>query len=195
VSSRVAADCHRFQLLMGCRGAEIHDNKRYGYPPILVGDVDHFGGKIVLRDTKNRSDHKLLPANQTLQIVTRYCQGRVPEEVLFQIVDARKALAWINTRAGTDRQGHGLRATFASIAEELVSVGLLKRMMNHAAGGDVTLDHHVSKSEAKLRAGWQTVADFIDASAAPVPPIAPDNERGRTRCSDGVAERAAARSR
>jgi hypothetical protein len=36
-------------------------------------------------------------------------------------------------------QGHGLRSTFASIAEELVSSALLKRMMNHAATGDVTL--------------------------------------------------------
>jgi hypothetical protein len=38
--------------------------------------------------------------------------------------------------AGTKVQGHGLRATFASIAEELVSSALLKRMVNHAAAGD-----------------------------------------------------------
>ncbi len=58
--SKVAADCYRFQLLTGCRGGEIHGNKRHDYPPIKVGDVDLEGGKIVLRDTKNRSDHKLL---------------------------------------------------------------------------------------------------------------------------------------
>ena len=65
-------------------------------------------------------------------------------------------------------QGHGLRATFASIAEELVSGGLLKRMLNHADGGDVTLGHYVGKSEAQLRAGWQTVADFVEAARPPV---------------------------
>lgn len=63
-------------------------------------------------------------------------------------------------------QGHGLRATFASVAEELVSGGALKRMLNHATGGDVTLGHYVGKSEAQLRAAWQTVADFIEAEAA-----------------------------
>ena len=63
-------------------------------------------------------------------------------------------------------QGHGLRATFASIAEELVSPGSLKRMLNHAAAGDVTLGHYVAKSEAQLRAGWQAVADFIEGAAA-----------------------------
>ena len=158
---------------------EIHGNKLHGYPPILVGDVDHFGGKIVLRDTKNRSDHKLLLARQALQIVAQHCQGRASDEALFPIVDARKTLAWINAQAGTTVQGHGLRATFASIAEELVSVGVLKRMMNHAAGGDVTLGHCVGKSEAQLRAGWQTVADFIDAAAAQAPAVQPGVRRVR----------------
>jgi hypothetical protein len=58
-------------------------------------------------------------------------------------------------------QGYGLRATLASIAEELVSSALLKRMMNHAAASDVTLGHYVAKSEAQLRAGWQAVAGFV----------------------------------
>ena len=67
--------------------------------------------------------------------------------------------------AGTKVQGHGLQATFASIAEELVSSALLKRMMNHAAAGDVTLGHYVAKSEAQLRAGWQAVADFVEGAS------------------------------
>lgn len=29
----------------------------------------------------------------------------------------------------------------------------------------MTLGHYVGKSEAQLRAGWQTVADFIEAAA------------------------------
>ena len=163
--SRVAADYYCFQLLTGCRGIEIHGSKRHGYPPIKVGDLDVGGAKVVLRDTKNRSDHKLLLSLQALKIAKRYCIDRKPEDPLFAIVDARKTLAWINAQAGTSVQGHGLRATFASIAEEMVSGAVLKRMMNHAAGNDVTLGHYVGKSEAQLRAGWQTVADFIDAAA------------------------------
>ena len=44
------------------------------------------------------------------------------------IVDAEKTLSCINEEAGTKVQGDGLRATFASIAEELTSSALLKRM-------------------------------------------------------------------
>ncbi|MGJ7491385.1 tyrosine-type recombinase/integrase [Variovorax sp. ZT4R33] len=164
-SGRVAADFYRFQLLTGCRGVEIHGSKRYGYEPLKVGDVDLEAGRIVLRDTKNRSDHKLLLSRQALEIAKAYCKDRKLDVPLFPIVDARKTLARINSEADTTVQGHGLRATFASIAEELVSGGVLKRMMNHAAGGDVTLGHYVGKSEAQLRAGWQTVADFVEAAA------------------------------
>lgn len=66
--SKVASDYYRFQLLTGCRGIEIHGSKRDGYPPIVVRDVDRQGGRIVLRDTKNRSDHKLLLSRQALEI-------------------------------------------------------------------------------------------------------------------------------
>jgi hypothetical protein len=165
--SQIAADYYRFQLLTGCRGIEIHGHKKHGYPAIKVGDLDAEGGKIVLRDTKNRSDHKLLLSRQALEIARMNAATRKPDEPLFAIVDARKTLAWINAKAGTTVQGHGLRATFASVAEELVSGAVLKKMMNHAAGSDVTLGHYVGKSEAQLRAGWQTVADFIEAAAVP----------------------------
>jgi hypothetical protein len=36
-------------------------------------------------------------------------------------VDARKTLSWINREAETKVQGKGVRATFASVAEELTS--------------------------------------------------------------------------
>lgn len=39
-------------------------------------------------------------------------------------------------------------------------------MINHVTNGDVTLGHYVGKGEAQLRAGWQTVADFIGNAAA-----------------------------
>ncbi len=163
--SEVASDYYRFQLLTGCRGVEIHGSKRHGYPPIVVGDVDVQGGRIVLRDTKNRSDHKLLLSRQAHEIVKRNCVGKKSHDPLFAVVDARKTLAWINALAGTGVQGHGLRATFASIAEELVSGGALKRMLNHSVGSDITLGHYVGKSETQLRAAWQTVADYIEAAA------------------------------
>jgi integrase len=89
----------------------------------------------------------VLLSGQALSIAKRNCSGRKADEPLFPIVDAGKTLSRINEEAGTKVQGHGLRATFASIAEELVSSALLKRMMNHAAAGDVTLGHYVAKSD------------------------------------------------
>lgn len=54
---------------------------------------------MLLRDTKNRSDHKLLLSRQALEIAKRNCAGRKADEPLFAIVDARKTLSWINARA------------------------------------------------------------------------------------------------
>ena len=122
-----------------------------------------------------------------MEIASRQCSGRKPDDPLFPIVDARKTLAWINTQAGTKVQGHGLRATFASVAEELVSGGALKRMLNHATGGDVTLGHYVGKSETQLRAAWQTVADFIEAEAAKeAQPASALSESSRRRVQRGA---------
>jgi len=42
---------------------------------------------------------------------------------------------------------------------------MVKRMMNHAVAGDVTLGHYVAKSESQPRGGWQAVADFVEESA------------------------------
>jgi hypothetical protein len=44
--------------------------------------------------------------------------------------------------------------------------------VDYAVGGDVTLGHYVGKSETQLRAGWQTVADFIETASAKVPQVA-----------------------
>jgi hypothetical protein len=162
----IAADYYRFQLLTGCRGIEIHGHVKHGYAPIRVGDFDAVTASILLRDTKNRNDHRLLLSGQAADIVLRRAQGRAAGEPLFAIVDARKTLASINAAAGTTVQGHALRATFASVAEPLVTASVLKRMLNHAVAGDVTLNHYVTHSQVQLRAGWQAVADFIEREAS-----------------------------
>ena len=72
---------------------EIHGHKLHKYPPIRVGDVDQRAGRVLLRDTKNRSDHKPLLSREALQIPKRNCTGRKADEPLFQIVDARKTFS------------------------------------------------------------------------------------------------------
>lgn len=149
----VAADFYRLMLLTGARGGEVK--------AIVVEDVDLEGARVVLRDTKNRTDHMLLLSTQAAAIVAVHAKGKKPKSKLFDITDPRKALVAINKAAETSISPHDLRATFASVAEELVSAYALKRMLNHADTGDVTGGHYIAKSEAQLRTAWQTVADCI----------------------------------
>jgi len=168
----VISDYLRFLLLTGCRSIEAKGGKRraieYG-KGLRVADVDLVAQRLKLEDTKNRSDHEILLSKQALEIVQRHVKGKTPAAPLFAMGDVRGRLAAINTEAGVTVSPHDLRATFATIAEELVSVYALKRLLNHAAAGDVTDGNYVKKSEAQLRAGWQAVADFIEQLAAGTP--------------------------
>ena len=116
--SRVAGDYYRFQLLTGCRGVEIHGHKNLGYPPLRVADVDLQGARVTLRDTKNRSDHRILLSRQALAIARAHCEGRAPEEPLFPIIDARKTLKAIGSFASVAaRAGRNRRWQLAKVAE------------------------------------------------------------------------------
>lgn len=55
----------------------------------------------MLRDTKNRTDHTLLLSKQAPAIVKHYAKGKKPADKLFSVVDARKTLEAINTKAAT----------------------------------------------------------------------------------------------
>jgi integrase len=148
----------RFALLTGCRPGEVSS--------VTVGDVDLAGGRALLRDTKNRLDHTILLSTQAQAIIEPAVVGKNASDPVFGIADAGKTLQNINTEAGVAALSqHKLRHTFASIAEEIVSAGVLRAMINHAAGDDVTLGSYVGKSEGQLRAGWQSVADHIEMCA------------------------------
>ena len=71
---------------------------------------------------------RLLLSTQALQSVCEHCKGKAAEAALFPVVDARKTLRAINRAAQTHVQGHGLRATFASVAEGLVSAAVLNHL-------------------------------------------------------------------
>jgi len=123
------------------------------------------GRRVRLVDTKNRTDHTVVLADQAAALVGWHADGKKPGETVFGVGDTRAALRKINAAAGTPKvTPHKLRHTFASIAEGVTTVYVLKRMLNHSDTGDVTGEHYVSVSDVKLRAGWQAVADFIEAA-------------------------------
>lgn len=150
----------RLILLTGCRPGEVFGTEFT--PGLLVGDVDLIGGRMVLLDTKNRKDHKVILSKQAIAILEPHCTAKNPGEKVFDVIDVRITLGQINEAAGVvGVTPHKLRHTFASVAEELVSGYALKRMLNHTEASDVTGNNYVGKSENQLRVAWQTVADFI----------------------------------
>jgi integrase len=169
--SREAADYLRFALITGVRPGEGLGDKYVD--GILIRDVDLAGARVVLRDPKNRKDHTVLLSRQALEIVARYMDrnengqqvAKKLTDRLFSVGDPKKTLAAINKAAGVRVTPHGLRKTFASIADAYVPGNTTKRMINHTDPRDVTAMHYIHRSEAELRRGWQTVADFVEAQA------------------------------
>jgi integrase len=156
--NRDAAEYLQFLLLTGARGGEVKG--------IRARDVDPVGARVLLPDTKNRKDHTVLLSKQAAAILTPRLKGKRPAEFVFDVVDPRHTLTTINEAAGVEITPHDLRATFASVAEELCSAYSVKRMLNHADAGDVTGGHYIAKSETQLRAAWQAVGDFIAGAQA-----------------------------
>jgi integrase len=156
--ANASGDQLRAMLLAGARPGEL--------PQLLVEQVDIDGGTFTMLDTKNRSDHTIVMSTQLKGIVERAIAGKRQRAAVFDVSDLRKVLGRVNSAAGTpDVTPHRLRHTFATVAEALVSTYVLKRMLNHATSGDVTATHYVQIDQARLRAGWQAVADYLDEAA------------------------------
>lgn len=157
--SRLAGDALKAMLLSGCRPGELT-----GELALRVRDVDLKAGTFALPDPKNRRRHVVYCSKQLLEILTRNVDGKKQNALVFAITDTKKSFASICMAAGIE--GHtpsDLRATFASIAATLVPGGVVKVMMNHTESSDVTSEHYIEIGEDTLRAGWQAVADFIEA--------------------------------
>ena len=151
----VSADQLRFQLLTGVRPGEA--------ATLTAGDFDLKKMKLLLRDTKNRRPHTILLSSQAAEIVSWHAMDSKPSAKVFGVKDTGKTIAAINLAAGVDGVSpHDLRATFATIADRLVTAATCRAMLNHA-GGTVTERFYID-TEDQLRAGWQAVADFVESA-------------------------------
>lgn len=147
-----------FLMLTGCRPGE----------PLKVSVGELADGQIKLVDTKNRSDHVLLLSRQALQIVQRQAEGKAPGDRLFSVspAQANRLAHELSAATGITFVPKTLRAVFASVAEKLVTFGVLKGLMNHKQKSDLLNTNYIEKTEEELRSGWQAVADYLDAMAA-----------------------------
>ena len=90
--------------------------------------------------------------------------GKKPDAKVFGVLP-QSAMREINKEAGVvGVSPHGLRATFATVADELAPGSAVRRMLNHAGEG-VTEAHYIGHGEARLRKAWQDVADAITGTA------------------------------
>lgn len=150
-----ASDGLRLMLLTGARPGEIFGSKHV--KGLQVGDVST--DRMVLRDTKNGTDHVVLLSTQAREILQPHLKGKGK---VFGITDTRDRLRRINTEAGVvGITAHKLRHTFASTAARLCNAFELKAMLNHSTKGDVTAEHYVGIGESELAQAWQKVADAI----------------------------------
>lgn len=156
-SAAPSGDKFQFMVLTGLRPGETAQVK--------ASDVDLNGGRIPIVDTKNGKEHVVLLSRQAKRIIAARIKGKDPQDTLFE-ADPRESQKTIIEHCGVPFSPHDCRRTFSTIAANLLPELVLKRLLNHAVGDDVTAGHYVHLDEATLRGAWQRVADFIYKKAA-----------------------------
>lgn len=176
----LANDAHRdyllFVLMTGCRR-----NEGMG---LTWEDVNLKANTVIFRDTKNHNDHTLPLPDYLVSMLAQRHQARaarLPEkQSIFVFVDSsgrkisnlRTTQAAVTQASGVNFCLHDLRRTFATLAESLDIPGYaLKRLLNHAAAGDVTSGYLVITPE-RLREPMQKVCDYVLKSAGLKPSAA-----------------------
>lgn len=158
ISSDEGRDYFKFLMLTGCRVREPMK--------ILVKDCDLRTGRLSIRDTKNRRDHEVLLSRQAMEIVERHISGKKPDDTLFSLADGKRTKDAVVEMTGYEFRPKDTRSTFATIASRLVTVYVLKRLMNHSdSAQDVTGTNYVLASDDEVRAGWQALADYLEREA------------------------------
>ncbi|MGZ8218519.1 tyrosine-type recombinase/integrase [Methylomagnum sp.] len=164
LSYSLAQDYLWFLLLTGCRVKEAH--------ALLWADVDLEDASVLLRDTKNHTDHRLpLPSQLVTRLKVRkaesfgdvvFCTrlGKAAARTGFQ----HQVLS-VAEKAGIPFSPHDLRRTFASVAETIgIPAYTIKRLLNHTTGADVTAGYIVLTVEG-LREPMQRIADYIETAS------------------------------
>ncbi len=160
-AGRVSVDGLRLMLVTGMRPGEVFGSEHVD--GLLARHVDLAGARVTLPDTKNRQDHVVYLPTQAVEILKPHVTGKKPAEGVFAVLP-QSVMREINKEAGVGGVSpHGLRATFATVADELVPSSAVRRMLNHAGEG-VTEAHYIGHGEARLRKAWQDVADTITAA-------------------------------
>jgi integrase len=131
-------------------------------------DVDFNERTIIIRETKNNLTLRIPMSDYIESLLKRRSDKRGDDTFVFQssgkkgyIADVRRQMANLRKKTGiSDLRVHGLRRTFATIAESQdISTLSLKRLLNHKQG-DVTTGYIIMDVE-RLRTAQQKITDTI----------------------------------
>jgi len=129
--------------------------------------VDLKDKTIVIKDTKNHTDHTLPITDFLYDLLTKR-KAEAKTKYVFPnetntgyMTDPKKQIANVVKESGVSFSTHDLRRTFITIAESLdISAYSLKRLLNHKMTNDVTAGYIISDVE-RLREPMQKITDYI----------------------------------
>lgn len=153
-----------FVLLTGARRSEALN--------LTWRDVDLRAGLVTFPNPKNRKDHVLPLCTYLMQVLRqrRLDRGIFPyvftDDQGRRIGNLRYTLAQIEKALGFRVTIHDLRRTFATVAANLTTGYLLKRLLNHATGQDVTAGYVVTDPE-ELRKPMEDISWFVLGELCP----------------------------
>ena len=159
-SNPIVSDAIFLLLLTGCRENEMLT--------LLWSDVDMKDRTFTIRAeiAKNHRAHTLPMSNVIFDIFNQRLALSENDWVFpgtgpkGHLIDMRRAVESVIKKSGVDFCLHDLRRTFTSIAEQEVSYAILKRLLNHYIGNDVTAGYLVIPVE-NLRAPMQKITNRI----------------------------------
>lgn len=156
----IARDAFLLLLLTGCRKNEVLT--------LQWSDIDMNGRTLTIRSemAKNHREHTLPMSDVVYDIFNRMLALRENEWVFpgqgpkGHLTKLSRAVEAATEKSEIEFCIHDLRRTFTSIAEQEVSYSMLKRLLNHNTGNDVTAGYLIISTE-QLRAPMQRVTDRI----------------------------------
>lgn len=149
-------------LFMGFRSSELLQME--------WSQVDLKSKKIILRDTKNRSDHSLpvpdslIAPIESLRLITGNSKWVFPGDGTINHMSVpTKQINKVEKNSGVDFSPHDCRRTFTTIAEAVnLPMTMIKRLINHNTSNDVTGGYIITEEET-LRKAINKISEFIMA--------------------------------
>jgi integrase len=148
-------------------------------------EVDLKDRTLTIVDPKNGRDFTLPMARQ-VEAIFRHRWDNRPEGAAFvfpsnsvtgHVGNPKRLLDPVRKACGVHFTFHDCRRSYATLAEGIgIPYLALKRLMNHAEGGDITALHYIVRDTEKLRPHAQTINDAIDQLAGLVPQIIAQEE-------------------